>query len=264
MNPPDDPLAYADAVFLPPHKFIGGPGTPGILALRRELCRNRVPTVPGGGTVTYVNAREHRYIDDPEQREEGGTPAIIESIRAGLVFQLKEGIQARGGASCAGPYGHRLLGIELERSHQFAREISRGCEGIKPAWVRVSFNYFIDERVFEYVVEAVKLVAEHGWKLLPDYRFDPVAGLWHHRAGPLDPPLSLGAVRYVDGHMVVPRLDARAPIEDLARYLEEARALMTSRPGEPDGRPGAFRSISTEFEELRWLWLPESCVDLAR
>jgi len=330
MNPPDDPLAYADAVFLSPHKFIGGPGTPGVLALRRALCTNRVPTVPGGGTVTYVNAREHRYIDDPEQREEGGTPAIIESIRAGLVFQLKAavgpevirareesfirraiaswdgcrslevlgnkhserlsivsfvvkhegrylhhnfvvallndllGIQARGGCSCAGPYGHRLLGIELERSHQFAREISRGCEGIKPGWVRVNFNYFIDERVFEYVVEAVKLVAEHGWKLLPDYRFDPVAGLWHHRAGLVDPPLSLGAVRYADGHMVVPRLDARAPIEDLARYLEEARALIASRPGEPDGSPGAFESISTEFEELRWFWLPQSCVDLAR
>ena len=92
MNPPDEPLAYKDAVFLSPHKFIGGPGTPGVLALRRQLCKNRVPTVPGGGTVTYVSAREHRYIDDVEQREEGGTPAIIESIRAGLVFQLKEAV----------------------------------------------------------------------------------------------------------------------------------------------------------------------------
>ncbi len=63
MNPPDDELAYKDAVFLSPHKFIGGPGTPGILALRRSLCTNRVPTMPGGGTVTYVNAREHKYID---------------------------------------------------------------------------------------------------------------------------------------------------------------------------------------------------------
>ena len=55
------------------------------------------------------------------------------------------GIQSRGGCSCAGPYGHRLLGIDLEQSHEFEREITRGCEGIKPGWVRVSFNYFISE-----------------------------------------------------------------------------------------------------------------------
>jgi selenocysteine lyase/cysteine desulfurase len=326
LNPPDEPLAYKDAVFLSPHKFIGGPGTPGVLALRRDLCKNRVPTVPGGGTVTYVNAREHRYIDDPEQREEGGTPAIIESIRAGLVFQLKEtvgqdviqqreqlfirravatwdshknleilgnkhserlsivsfvvkhegrylhhnfvvallndlfGIQSRGGCSCAGPYGHRLLGIDIERSHQFEHEISRGCEGIKPGWVRVNFNYFIDERVFSYIVDAVTLVAEGGYKLLPDYRFDPTDGQWRHRAGPVDPPLSLSSIRYIDGKMVAPRHDARAPIEALPRYLDEARALFASRRGEPDAPPGTFRTISDEFEELRWFRLPASCV----
>ena len=151
---------------------------------------------PGGGTVAYVNPTEHRYLDDPVHREEGGTPAIVESIRAGLVFQLKEavgadviraheedflaramaawagrpgdrdprqprrraavdrvvrrpapggrylhhnfvvallndlfGIQSRGGCSCAGPYGHRLLGIDLERSHEFEREIALRLRG---------------------------------------------------------------------------------------------------------------------------------------
>jgi selenocysteine lyase/cysteine desulfurase len=327
MNPSDGPLAYKDAVFLSPHKFIGGPGTPGILALRKNLCQNRVPTVPGGGTVTYVNAREHDYIQDPEQREEGGTPAIVESIRAGLVFQLKEaigpeiirereeifirraigawdrhrnleilgnrhserlsivsfvvkyrgrylhhnfvvailndlfGIQARGGCSCAGPYGHRLLGIDLERSHKFEHEISRGCEGIKPGWVRVNFNYFIDERVFSYIVEAVELVAEEGHKLMTDYRFDPKDGLFRHRAGAAPPPLSLEAIRYEHGRMIAPVHDVRAPIEELPRYLEEARALFASRQGEPDAAPGAFRSVSDEFEELRWFWLPERCLE---
>ena len=247
MNPPTEPLAYKDALFLSPHKFIGGPGTPGILALRRDLCKNRVPTVPGGGTVRYVNPVEHVYLDDVEHREEGGTPGIVESIRAGLVFQLKEavgydvitaleedyiqraierwdghpsiellgnkhserlsivsfvirngkrhlhhnfvvallndlfGIQARGGCSCAGPYGHRLLGIDLERSHKYEREISRGCEGIKPGWVRINFNYFIDERVFDYITSAVELVASEGHKLLADYRFELPTGLWHHQ-----------------------------------------------------------------------------------
>ena len=186
----DAPLDYKDALFISPHKFIGGPGTPGLLIVRRALLTNSVPAVPGGGTVAYVNAEEHVYLDDPEQREEGGTPAIIESIRAGLVFELKEavgaeaireqrggrssggrssagarapawrssatpsarasrssrfvvrhgarylhhnyvvallndlfGIQSRGGCSCAGPYGHRLLGIDIETSHEFEREI---------------------------------------------------------------------------------------------------------------------------------------------
>ena len=86
------------------------------------------------------------------------------------------GIQSRGGCSCAGPYGHRLLGIDLETSHEFEREITRGCEGIKPGWVRVNFNYFISEAVFRFILDAVDLVATDGWRLLPEYAFDPGDG----------------------------------------------------------------------------------------
>ena len=328
MNPPDEPLAYKDAVFLSPHKFIGGPGTPGILALRKSICQNRVPTVPGGGTVMYVNAHEHVYLDDVELREEGGTPAIIESIRAGLIFQLKEtvgpeiitareehfirraidawqnnpnievlgntraerlgivsfviknggrhlhhnfvvavlndlfGIQSRGGCSCAGPYGHRLLGIDLDRSHQFEREISRGCEGIKPGWVRVSFNYFIDERVFEYIVSAVEFIALHGEKILPDYRFEPLTGLWHHKRGAVEPPLKLADIRYEGSRVIMPKHRERASIDELPRYLDEARAMFASRTPEPDAPRGSLgaHAISTEFDSLRWFWLPEACL----
>src|SRR5690606_3458175 len=96
MNPvddgPDGHLAYKDAIFLSPHKFIGGPGTPGILVVKRALCRNTVPVVPGGGTVSYVTSKLHNYVSSIERREEGGTPGIVESIRAGLVFQLKEAV----------------------------------------------------------------------------------------------------------------------------------------------------------------------------
>ncbi len=326
MNPPDHPLAYKDAVFISPHKFIGGPGTPGILALRRAVCTNRVPTVPGGGTVMYVNENEHVYLTDIEHREEGGTPAIIESIRAGLVFQLKEtvgpeiitareehfidnaiaaweknpnlevlgnksserlgivsfvikngkrhlhhnfvvsvlndlfGIQSRGGCSCAGPYGHRLLGIDLERSHQFEREISRGCEGIKPGWVRVSFNYFIDERVFDYIVKAVDLIATSGEKLLPDYRFDLLTGLWHHKRGAVEPPLRLADIRYEGGRIITPKHDARASVDDLARYLDEARDLFAARTTPTDAPIGSLPALSGELDSLRWFWLPEVCL----
>jgi selenocysteine lyase/cysteine desulfurase len=322
-------LDYKDAIFLSPHKFIGGPSTPGVLVVRRELLGNRVPDVPGGGTVAYVNPTEHRYLDDPIQREEGGTPAIVESIRAGLVFQLKQavgvdairareeqclhraiaawqnepnieilgnlgaerlsivsfvirtssgrylhhnfvvavlndlfGIQARGGCSCAGPYGHRLLGIDLDRSHEFEREITHGCEGIKPGWVRINFNYFISETVLSYLVEAVRLIATDGWRLLEDYRFDPASGIWRHHLGPIEPPLRLREISYdQNGAMQYPKHENRAPETDLARYLQEAITILTGPRAQPN-HPTAQHplTLSEDFEHLRWFDLPTACI----
>jgi selenocysteine lyase/cysteine desulfurase len=72
MNPEGaSGLAHKDAVFISPHKFIGGPGTPGVLVVKRELLTNLVPSVPGGGTVSYVSPAEHTYLADPTHREEG-------------------------------------------------------------------------------------------------------------------------------------------------------------------------------------------------
>ena len=88
-------MAGKDAVFLSPHKFVGGPGTPGVLVAKRRLLRRRVPSVPGGGTVVFVSPTRHSYHPDPAVREEAGTPAIVESIRAGMVFALKDAVGAR-------------------------------------------------------------------------------------------------------------------------------------------------------------------------
>jgi selenocysteine lyase/cysteine desulfurase len=313
-----------DAVFISPHKFIGGPGTPGVLVARKHLLTNSVPDMVGGGTVAYVNPLEHRYLTHPAHREEAGTPAIIESIRAGLVFGLKEavgvetiqalehdflrraldawgghpaiqvlgnplaerlsivsfvvkrpggrylhhnvvvailndlfGIQSRGGCSCAGPYGHRLLGIDIERSHEFEREIAGGCEGIKPGWVRVSFNYFISEAVFEYIVQAVAMVAEHGYKLVPQYRFSLETGLWRHGNGPVEPPMRLSQLSYdAEGRLTYPHHLETAPESALAGYLTEAAELFASLP-EP-GEAHVADLMSADFEHLRWFDLPEA------
>ena len=93
MNPkvPEDTdgRCYKDAIYFSTHKFVGGVQTPGVLVAKKTLFRNPVPNGPGGGTVFYVTESDHRYLQEPEVREEGGTPAIVESVRAGLVLKLK-------------------------------------------------------------------------------------------------------------------------------------------------------------------------------
>ena len=315
---------HKDAVFLSPHKFPGGPQTPGVLVVRRELVRNAVPTAPGGGTVLFVDPIGHRYLDDPVAREEGGTPAIIESIRAGLVFALKQavgtgliaareqqlwqhvlhrwadspgidvlgshragrlavisfrirygaqnlhhnfvvallndlfGIQARGGCSCAGPYGHRLLAIGPARAHAFEEEIGQGCDGIKPGWTRVNLNYFNSPATAGYIAAAVELIAADGYRLLPDYRFDPATALWRHVAGPPRPQITLSDVGYgPDGEMNYPRQRGHAGEEVFPGYLRQARAIMAARPARLDeGSTG----LPPEFEALRWFPLPPACL----
>lgn len=316
-----------DAIFLSPHKFIGGPQTPGVLIAKKALFTNRVPTVPGGGTVAYVNRYEHRYLSDVEHREEGGTPAIVESVRAGLVFQLKEavgvelieaqersfidraiaswsgnpalrilgdlqarrlsivsfvvrhgagwlhhdfvvallndlfGIQARGGCSCAGPYGHRLLGIDLETSKEFEREIMRGCEGIKPGWVRVNFNYFLSEAQFEFILAAVHLVATEGWKLLPCYVFDTHTGQWRHRDGRPDVTRRLTDVSYVSGKMEYRARHATEPEWALRSYLDEARRIIDAAAKAAAAHPVQDPQRTDDFEHLRWFPLPSEALD---
>jgi selenocysteine lyase/cysteine desulfurase len=321
MGPVGQPTSL-DAVFLSTHKLIGGPGTPGVLVAKRSLFTNRVPVVAGGGTVIYVNSDDHDYHADPAHREEGGTPAIVESIRAGLVFQLKAavgvdeirrreesfvsraitawdetpgveilgshdaerlsivsfvirhgrrylhhnfvvavlndlfGIQARGGCSCAGPYGHRLLGIDPERSRAIEREATGGCEGIKPGWVRVNFNYFIDEQTFDYLIDAVKMIATEGAALLPYYTFDPMSGMWRHRdAERLAPPMSLREIDYSTGEMQYPDRRRRAE-HGLAHYADLARAeLLSARVNPVAAQPLA--PTTADFEELRWFPYPD-------
>jgi selenocysteine lyase/cysteine desulfurase len=316
---------HKDAVFLSPHKFPGGPQTPGVLVVHRKLVRNAVPTVPGGGTVAFVDPAGHRYLDDPVAREEGGTPAIVESIRAGLVFGLKQaigtdliaareerlwqqalgrwecdprieilgshqarrlavvsfrirhgdgmylhhnfvvvllndlfGIQARGGCSCAGPYGHRLLAIGAARSHALREEIGHGCEGVKPGWTRVNLNYFISADTAAYIADAVSLVAAEGYRLLPDYRFDPRTGLWRHAGGTPRAPLRLSEVSYgPDGEMTYPRRRSQAGEDAFPGYLRQARALLAALPAAVNSGP---TGLGPDFEALRWFPLPPACL----
>jgi selenocysteine lyase/cysteine desulfurase len=327
MNGAGDPLDYKDAVFLSPHKFVGGPGTPGVLLAKRRLFTNRVPARPGGGTVEFVTESGHRYIEDPEVREEGGTPAIIESIRAGLVFQLKEavgtrviharereltrraldrwegnpalevlgprdaprlaiisftvrydarrylhhdlvvallndlfGIQARGGCSCAGPYGARLLGIGGRELEAHVRKIEEGCRGLKPGWTRVGFNYFISDREADFILRAVDWVASHGWKLLPYYRFDALTGEWRHRDWQAHAPMSLHDVRYVDGRLDFRSRHTRAGEDAFEQYFEAAAQVLADAEREVPTLAPEPLALADDFEQMRWFPLAREVV----
>jgi selenocysteine lyase/cysteine desulfurase len=88
---PEDPMEKLDAIYFSPHKFLGGPGTPGVLIFDAKLYSNRVPDHPGGGTVTWTNPwGGHSYITDIELREDGGTPPFLQTIKAALCVQLKD------------------------------------------------------------------------------------------------------------------------------------------------------------------------------
>lgn len=313
-------LPAMDALFMSPHKFVGGPGSPGVLVVDKRLMDNRVPARPGGGTVSYVNPIEHVYIEDKELREEGGTPAIVESIRAGLAFQLKDivgvdlieerekyfvrralktwmanpnihvlgnpelprlsiisfvirhgnqnlhhdyvvallndlfGIQSRGGCSCAGPYGHRLLHIDLDQSRAFEESIVHGCNGIKPGWIRVGFNYFFSDTVADYIIEAINLVAEHGWKLLPYYTFDSDTGFWRHSNARNTAPLGLEDLDIFGNSTLTV---ARTGEEVLKDYLEEALRIFDQADCVNSSPDRNVRSFSSQAETLRWFPLPE-------
>ena len=85
-------VAHKDAIYFSMHKFVGGVQTPGILVVKKSLLQNHIPNGAGGGTVFFVDREDHLYLRDAEMREEGGTPAIVESIRAGIVLKLKENV----------------------------------------------------------------------------------------------------------------------------------------------------------------------------
>jgi hypothetical protein len=275
--------------------------------------------------VAYVNPHDHRYIEDPEIREEGGTPAIIEAIRAGLVFQLKAdmgaevieeidesfrsramkswqqnprievlgnpdvprlaiipfiikrgdkalhhefvvallndlfGIQARGGCSCAGPYGHRLLHIDDRHSRDFEKVVLKGAGGLKPGWTRIGFNYFFSDDVVEYIIAAVNMIADEGWKLLPYYSFNEHTGLWRHRdsTGIAIPDLT----RIMTGEDAAPVLSANAP--PLAHYLDRARQIFTDAGRDLDKAAAPRTSMSDDARALCWFLTPEDgLVDL--
>ncbi len=252
MNPPTTNKggdASLDAVFISPHKYLGGPGSSGILVFNKRLYQEQLaPTVAAGGTVDYVSAHDQDFIADIEEREKAGTPGTLQVLKAALAFHVKDwigsaqiearehalleramhrwqraagieilgnpdpqrriaivsfvvrdgagrylhpkfvtallndlfGIQSRAGCSCAGPYGHQLLHIDIERSNRYRSWVKKGYGGIKPGWCRIGFHYAMDDAEADYIIDAVAFIGEYGARFIGLYRFELESGTWTH------------------------------------------------------------------------------------
>lgn len=243
MHPADEE-ARLDAIFFSPHKFLGGPGTCGVLIFNKALYTNKVPDIPGGGTVKWTNPwGVHLFLDDIEHREDGGTPPFLQTIRTALCLKLKEhmgidqiqqreeellhrffealegengitilasgirerlgvfsiciaglhhnlavkmlndryGIQVRGGCSCAGTYGHYLLGMDKDFSEQIIQKILTGEPTEKPGWIRISLHPLMTDEEARYIIDALLEINRHYREWREDYHFEVESNQFFNR-----------------------------------------------------------------------------------
>ena len=178
------------------------------------------------------------------------------------------GIQSRGGCSLRRARTATACSASTSTtSKEFEREIVRGCEGIKPGWVRVNFNYFLSETQFEFIIDAIHLIANEGWRLLPHYRFDPDTGEWRHRRaqhGERDAARRGLVPHRQDGVPLAPRDRARVGAAGLSR-----RGAPHRSPASPTRSHLAPEEIvelprTADFEELRWFPLPSEVLEELR
>lgn len=228
-----------DAIVFSPHKFAGGPGASGVLCLRETVGCRATPTLPGGGTVSFVSPTRHAYSRRITAREEAGTPNVTGDIRAALAMLVKDavgcdtihqreetlrtraraawesvpqiellgkrgaalpifsfrirdgqgelvhhqlftrmlsdmaGIQARGGCACAGPYAHRLMGIDDTASEALFNRLEAGEELAKPGWVRLNLSWLHSDDQAAHIIDSVARLAVDAPQLAARYSADP-------------------------------------------------------------------------------------------
>ncbi len=284
-----DAESYFDGIYFSPHKFLGGPGSSGLLVIHEGVYRRDLPpTVGAGGTVDYVSIDEQAYSANAEAREKPGTPGILQIMRAALALELKDrlgqariaarekelirrafdklggcapveimgnrdpdrriaifsfnirtgsswlhprfvtvllsdlfGIQSRAGCSCAGPYGHRVLHINGEKSRIYKDRLMHGLAGIKPGWVRVNFHFLMTDEEVDFILDAVCFACRYGRYFLPLYRFDIHTGSWRHRSFTM-PEVRFGLEEALEAPGRRRRTSPRPAAELYREYLREA------------------------------------------
>ena len=326
MNPApesegDDPSI--DAIFISPHKFLGGPGSSGVLVFNERIYdRELPPSMSAGGTVDYVGMTDQDFISRIEEREKAGTPGVLQTLKAGLVFQIKDavgtdvihkreheftdralhswgensdieilgnpdpgsrvgiisfnirnangkylhhkfltvllndlfGIQSRAGCSCAGPYGHRLLNIDIATSEKYRFAVQQGHCGLKPGWCRVGLHWVMDDAEADYVIDAVNFLAREGHHFLSLYDFDLATGTWVHKyaAGQL-PEFSLEqALNIEEGEPATLSLPLRQQL--YRHYMTEAQKIADQLGNEPEAK---LALLGGDLGELQFFAMPE-------
>lgn len=234
---PKESGTHLDAIYFSPHKFLGGPGTAGVLIFNKKIYKNTVPDQPGGGTVVYSNPwKVQEYITNIEQREDGGTPPFLQGMKTAMCIRLKEqmgvdhilkreeellriifdrlskvknveildgavkkrmgvvsfivkaahhnlitkilndrfGIQARGGCSCAGTYGHLLLKVDENRSNKILNSVRSGDLKCKPGWIRLSIHPTMTNAEINFIIDAIESTVSHIHEWANDYTYNPL------------------------------------------------------------------------------------------
>jgi selenocysteine lyase/cysteine desulfurase len=329
MNPPADKYkgdASIDAIFISPHKFLGGPGSTGVLVFNERLYHHDLPpTVSAGGTVDYVGPVTQDFLTHIEDREKPGTPGVLQVLKAGMVFEIKDnigaariearehelvdrvfdrwlanpaieilgnqdparrvgiisfnikandkhylhpkfvttllndlfGIQSRAGCSCAGPYGHRLLGIDEQTSSQYRDCVSDGFSGIKPGWCRVSMHYVMDDLEVEYLLDAIDFIADYGKLFLRLYNFDLFDGSWHRKEDSTSLQQFSLAAALGTRMAEEPPMSATERSKCYMSYLTEAKQLAAELQTQA---PVAEYELEGRLRELQFFALPECCM----
>lgn len=189
------------------------------------------------------------------------------------------GIQARGGCACTGRYAHHLMGIDRELAKEYESILLEGqrngieettAEGLRPGFARLSFPYFMSEAEVAFVLEALKMVATEGWKLLPQYVLNPDTGEWrHHTNSVFKERKWLGSIRYTDGRMNATERRASGAgvfpqtygdcLQTARNIFNRARKMAQRYPLQIDR---SFNFMCERMEALRWFILPSEAQDL--
>lgn len=328
MNPrpvgDEDPSI--DAIFISPHKFLGGPGSSGVLVFNERIYHRELPpSVSAGGTVDYVGIDSQDFISNVEEREKAGTPGVLQTLKAGLVFQIKDrvgveriharekeltkrafgkwsetdnieilgnpdpaqrvgiisfnlrsangsylhhkfvtallndlfGIQSRAGCSCAGPYGHRLLDIDTDKSERYRDVVRHGYCGMKPGWCRIGLHWVMDDAEADYVIDAVMFLARHGHLFLALYDFDLCSGTWTHKHVSTQlQRFSLNAA-LSNGNSDPAPLTLRQRIKLYDHYMAEAHRWVEKLQRESSG---ALEKLEGELGDLQFFSLPSGAL----
>lgn len=174
-------------------------GTPGILQIIKAALAIELKDVIGIDTIEAV---EHDYIEyvfdrllkndkihilgplDPKKRVSIMSFNIRHNegyLHHKFVTKLLNdlfGIQSRAGCACAGPYGHRLLGVDLEKSMAYRNVVLEGYNSLKPGWVRVNFHYAMTEEEIQFITDAIDFIANYGYLFVKDYEMNMKSGMW--------------------------------------------------------------------------------------